>query len=195
MECKYDGCQNNAVGWGYCQKHYRRYMKYGSPESTKYTQEPLEIRFWRFVDKRSDNECWPWTGNKNLRGYGRFSVGKKIQGSEGAHRVSWKLHNNQEIPHKMHIMHKCDNPICVNPNHLVLGTAKENTHDMIAKGRKRTVAPVGDSNGKAILNAEKVRLIRSSKLNHAELGRQLGVSPSCIRGVRSGRTWSHIEDL
>ncbi len=95
----------------------------------------------------------------------------------------------------MHIMHLCDNPICVNPKHLRLGTAKDNTQDMIQKGRKRTVAPKGDLNGKAILDEEKVRLIRESKLNHAELGRQLGVSPNCIRGVRIGRTWSHIVQL
>jgi hypothetical protein len=195
MNCKYNDCQNKAVGWGYCQKHYRRFMKYGSPESTKYTQEPMEIRFWRFVDKKLDHECWYWIGNKNTKGYGQFSVGAKAQGSEGAHRISWKLHNQQDIPSKMHIMHKCDNPSCVNPNHLTIGTAKDNTQDMIQKGRKRTVAPVGDLNGKAILDAEKVRLIRSSTLNHAALGRQLGVSPNCIRGVRTGRTWSHIEDL
>jgi hypothetical protein len=192
MKCKYDDCQSKVVGWGYCQKHYRRFMKYGSPDGTKYTQEPMEVRFWRFVDKRAEDECWPWIGNTNPKGYGQFSVGKKAQGSEGAHRTSWKIHNNQDIPSKMHIMHLCDNPICVNPKHLRLGTAKENTHDMIQKGRKRTVAPKGDLNGKAILDEEKVRLIRESKLNHAELGRQLGVSPNCIRGVRIGRTWSHI---
>ena len=89
-------------------------------------------------------------------------------------------------------MHKCDNPCCVNPNHLTIGTPKENTQDMIAKGRKRVVSPKGEGNGKSLLDEEKVRFIRSSTLNHAELGRQLGVSPNCIRGVRIGRTWSHI---
>ena len=195
MKCKYDDCQSNAVGWGYCQKHYRRYMKYGSPEPKKYDQEPMEVRFWKFVNKLSKDECWNWIGNKMPKGYGRFSLGAKSQGSDGAHRVSWRIANKRDIPAGMHIMHSCDNPSCVNPKHLSIGTAKENTQDMIRKGRKRTVAPVGDLNGKAILDAEKVRLIRSSKLNHAELGRQLGVSSNCIRGVRTGRTWSHIEDL
>jgi hypothetical protein len=193
MNCKYDGCDGKVVGWGYCQKHYRRYVKYGSPDGTKYTQEPPEERFWRFVNKLSDNECWEWTGNKVPNGYGQFSLGKKSQGSEGAHRVSWKLHNKAEIPHKWHVMHKCDNPSCVNPNHLTIGTAKQNTQDMIAKGRKRTVAPKGEGNGKSLLNEEKVRIIRSSTLNHAALGRELGVSPNCVRGVRIGRTWTHIQ--
>ena len=193
MNCKYDGCQGKAVGWEYCQKHYRRYMKYGSPDQTKYTQEQPEVRFWRFVDKKSDNECWEWIGNKMPNGYGQFSLGKKSQGSEGAHRVSWKLHNKEEIPHRWHVMHKCDNPSCVNPNHLSIGTAKENTQDMIAKGRKRTVSPKGELNGKSLLNEEQVRTIKASKLSHAALARKLGVSPNCVRGVRIGRTWTHIQ--
>jgi hypothetical protein len=90
---------------------------------------------------------------------------------------------------------KCDNPSCVNPYHLLVGTPKENTQDMIRKGRKKTVAPLGESNGKSLLDAEKVRLIRSSTLNNTALGKQLGVSSNCVRGVRTGRTWSHIEKL
>ena len=89
-------------------------------------------------------------------------------------------------------MHKCDNPECTNPEHLILGTPKQNTQDMIAKGRKRTVAPVGLGNGKSILNEEKVRLIRQSDLPHTVIAKQLGVSVGCVRGVRTGRTWSHI---
>lgn len=192
MNCKYEGCQGKAVGWGYCQKHYRRYMKYGSPEAGKHDHEPMEVRFWHFVDKKSEEECWNWTGNKTAGGYGQFSVGKKYQGSEGAHRISWKIHNKQEIPHKWHVMHKCDNRSCVNPSHLTIGTAKQNTQDMIAKGRKRTVSPKGEGNGKSLLNEEQVRLIRSSTLSHAAIARELGVSPNCVRGVRIGRTWTHI---
>ena len=194
MNCKYEGCQGKAVGWGYCQKHYRRYMKYGSPEARKYDQEPMEVRFWHFVDKKSEEECWNWTGNKRGNGYGQFSVGKKSQGSEGAHRISWRMHNsNKEIPKGWHVMHKCDNPSCVNPSHLTIGTAKQNTQDMIAKGRKRTVSPKGEGNGKSLLNEEQVRLIRSSTLSHAAIARELGVSPNCVRGVRIGRTWTHIQ--
>jgi hypothetical protein len=193
MNCKYDGCQGKAVGWGYCQKHYRRYMKYGNAEPKKYDQEPMEVRFWKFVNKLSEDECWNWTGNTMANGYGRFSIGKKAQGSDGAHRVSWRLANNQEIPKGIHVMHSCDNPTCVNPKHLSLGTPKENVQDMIRKGRKRTVAHVGELNGKSLLNEEQVRTIRTSKLSHAALARELGVSPNCVRGVRIGRTWTHIQ--
>lgn len=192
MTCKYDKCNGKVVGWGFCQKHYRRYMKYGSPDPKKNDHAPMEIRFWRFVDKRASNECWNWIGTK-LNGYGRFSIGSKESGSDGAHRISWRMHNNAEIPDGMVVMHSCDNPSCVNPSHLSLGTYKENTADMIAKGRKRVVSPKGEGNGKSLLNEEKVRIIKQSNLSHAELARKLGVSPNCVRGVRIGRTWTHIQ--
>jgi hypothetical protein len=195
MKCVVSNCHEKSVAWGYCQKHYVRVKKYGSPHAKKKDQSTLEERFWRYVTKTGDNDCWEWEGQRLSNGYGRISLGAKVLGSDGAHRVSWRMHNKQEIPQGWHVMHKCDNPSCVNPNHLTIGTPKDNTQDMIRKGRKRTVAPLGEGNGKSLLNAEKVRLIRSSTLNHAALGRQLGVSPNCIRGVRTGRTWSHIEDL
>jgi hypothetical protein len=195
MECVIEDCQSKVVGWGYCQKHYVRVKKYGSPHSKKKDQSTLEERFWRFVDKKSEDECWHWTGQLFSKGYGRISLGSKKDGAEGAHRVSWRLHNKKDIPNGMFVMHKCDNPSCVNPHHLLVGTPKENTQDMIRKGRKRTVAPLGEGNGKSLLDAEKVRLIRSSTLNNTALGRQLGVSSNCVRSVRTGRTWSHIEDL
>ena len=193
MKCVLADCLGEVVSWGYCQKHYVRVKKYGSPHAKKNDHSTLEVRFWRFVTKKSESECWEWEGQKLSNGYGRISLGAKKLGADGAHRVSWKLANKQDIPKGMHIMHKCDNPKCVNPSHLELGTPKQNTQDMIRKGRKRTVAPLGTENGKSLLDAEKVLLIRSSNLNHAALGRQLGVSPNCIRGVRIGRTWTHIK--
>jgi hypothetical protein len=195
MKCVVETCLNKVVAMGYCQKHYIRVKKYGSPHSKKKDQSTLEERFWRFVDKKSEDDCWHWTGQRLSNGYGRISLGAKKDGSEGAHRVSWKLHNKKDIPDGMYVMHKCDNPSCVNPHHLLVGTPKENTQDMIRKGRKKTVAPLGEGNGKSLLDAEKVRLIRSSTLSHAALGKQLGVSSNCVRGVRTGRTWSHIENL
>jgi hypothetical protein len=194
MKCVVEDCQGKVVGWGYCQKHYVRVKKYGSPHSKKHDQSTLENRFWRFVTKGSEDECWEWQGQRLESGYGRISLGAKSLGSEGAHRISWRMHNsNKEIPKGWHVMHKCDNPSCVNPSHLTIGTAKQNTQDMIAKGRKRVVSPKGEGNGKSLLNEEKVRLIRSSTLSHAAIARELGVSPNCVRGVRIGRTWTHIQ--
>jgi len=193
MLCEIDGCGNKRQKLRFCQKHYKRIKKYGSPDDRKWSQAPLEVRFWLKVDKKSESECWPWLGQKLKNGYGRLSLGSKSEGSDGAHRISWMIANKQKIPAGMFVMHSCDNPVCVNPSHLSVGTPKENTADMIAKGRKRVVAPVGNWNGKAIINEDIVRHIRMSDESHAALARKFNISPNCVRGVRIGRTWSHVK--
>ena len=170
--------------------HYQRFKKYGNPLGGTKNHAPPEERFLRFVVKT--DACWKWSGKKN-NGYGVLSKGSKKDGYFLAHRFSWELHNKQSIPDGMFVMHKCDNPECCNPEHLIIGTPKENTQDMIAKGRRRLVAPLGAENGKSVLNEEKVKFIRSSDLSHAKLARLLEVSLNCVRGVRIGRTWAHIK--
>lgn len=90
----------------------------------------LEERFWEKVDKTGD--CWEWTGFKNRQGYGQFQVSTK--NGQPAHRVSFELANGK-IPDGMHVCHKCDNPPCVRPDHLFLGTPSDNMKDMVKKGR------------------------------------------------------------
>jgi hypothetical protein len=93
----------------------------------------------------------------------------------------------------MVVMHACDNRACVNPDHLSVGSYKDNMADMDAKGRRVIVAPTGEGNGKSILTEQDVLYIRSSPdKSNAQLGREIGVGPNCIRSVRIGRTWRHI---
>jgi hypothetical protein len=190
--CSVEGCGVQARALGFCVKHYIRNKRYGNSSGGPKAKGSLEERFWRFVEKKSDCECWNWFGQIMPNGYGRVSAGAKLDGGIGAHRVSWSLFNKQNVPHGMYVMHSCDNRACVNPNHLSIGTPKDNTQDMIAKGRKKVVAPLGEGNGKAKLTVEKVKLIKQSNLKSAELARQFGLSENCIRGVRIGRTWSHV---
>jgi hypothetical protein len=94
---------------------------------------PPEVRFWDFVEKTS--ECWIWTGGNTPRGYGIFCpTGSKKMYS---HRFSYELHIGR-IPNGMFVCHACDNPACIRPDHLFLGTARDNTMDMVTKGRHGT---------------------------------------------------------
>ena len=94
---------------------------------------PVSERFFSFVSVGSADACWPWTGRKFENGYGQFKLGSKCR---KASRVSWELHNGP-IPEGKYVLHRCDNPPCVNPTHLFLGTHKENMSDMVAKGRHK----------------------------------------------------------
>ena len=105
----------------------------------QFTNKDLE-RYWNKVGKTED--CWLWTANKFKGGYGQYQfLGKP----NGAHRISWIIHYG-EIPKGMHVLHRCDNPPCVNPNHLFLGTHTDNMKDKAEKGRSRTNNKKGSSN-------------------------------------------------
>jgi len=96
-------------------------------------------RFWAKVNIGEDSKCWEWLGAKSSWGYGSFGFKKK---HFIASRLSWMIANGR-IPNGMIIMHSCDNPACVNPDHLHLGTHQDNTDDKVSKGRHGWVS--GDS--------------------------------------------------
>ena len=105
--------------------------------------KPLADRFWGLVDKTAG--CWLWVGYVNNCGYGRLRPAHS-QPKVGAHRLSWEL-TNGPIPDRMCVLHKCDNPACVNPEHLFLGTVQDNVNDMRQKGRDNyTGRPKGSRN-------------------------------------------------
>lgn len=103
---------------------------------------PLEKFFWSRVDQSSDG-CWPWLGRVTGRGYGTIKIGefgKEIL----AHRASWMISSHMEIPDGLQICHACDNPICVRPTHLFVGTQSQNIQDAIEKGRFKLGANLPD---------------------------------------------------
>ena len=138
----------------------------------------IENRFWSKVDKRGANVCWEWTANKS-RGYGLLTT-KRNCAPIKAHRLSWMLHYG-EIPSGMAICHSCDNPGCVNPNHLMLGTQKANMIDAAKKGKLRFFRfGVGEDNNAAKLSDEQVRSMRrdyaTGKFTYKEMAKKYGVS-------------------
>lgn len=149
--------------------------------------EKLIARFWNKVDK--SGECWIWTAARNERGYGLFHIraGQRFY----AHRFSYSLRFG--TLGDLCVLHRCDNPRCVRPDHLFLGTRGDNMRDMTAKGRRLR----GARNGASKLTEDAVAAIRA-RLAHAPRGeaarvaREYGVAPSVICRVRSGKIWRHV---
>lgn len=135
--CEIEGCENKHAARGYCKMHHLRWWKYGSPHTRRIVilHGTLKERLYGRIEK-AESGCWLWTGSKlkrKGREYGQIRVNGK---TSKAHAVSYKIHKG-EIPKGLWVLHSCDNPSCVNPEHLWLGTAKDNTADMYEKGRAR----------------------------------------------------------
>lgn len=131
--------------------------------------------------------CWLWTGAKCFHGYGQL---KSERGGKMkmAHRVSYEVYVGP-IPEGLKVLHECDNPPCVNPGHLRLGTQAENNQDREAKGRGRQ--PKGVAHNKAKLTEAQVARVRSGG-SASRLAAEMGVTKNTILDVRKGKTWRHL---
>ena len=128
--------------------------------------------------------CHLWFGGNNPAGYGRFAI-KKIM--HHAHRVSWMLHRG-EIPQGMCVCHSCDTPSCVNPDHLFLGTYKDNERDKRNKGRQI----VGEKHYAHKLTEDDVRNIREDLRTQTVIAAEYGVRQCLISAIKRRKTWRHI---
>lgn len=149
-------------------------------------------RFWSKVNVSDRTSCWEWTGSILPSGYGEFSINHR---NCRAHRIAYEFMTGEEVPEGMSVCHSCDNPKCVNPSHLWVGTHIENMRDMDRKGRRR--APRGTERPNAILNEDDVREIRrryeTGRVTHLQMATEYGVHKTTITRIVNRQNWKWLE--
>lgn len=147
---------------------------------------PVE-RFWPKV--RKTETCWLWTRQKNNRGYGCFSVHHRLF---YAHRFSWTLAHGP-IPQGLSVLHRCDTPACVNPEHLFLGTQKDNMQDCLRKQRMNGAWKAGERHRCAKLTEAAVRSILIDTRSCAKIAREHGISRGYVTNLKKRRIWKCLD--
>lgn len=141
-----------------------------------------EDKLSRYTRRGAPDDCWPWIGGKHRHGYGGVYVGKR---HVKAHRLAWEVANQTSVPSGMFVCHRCDNPSCVNPSHLFIGTAAENNADKAKKGR----APqfFGTANPAARLTDEQVSAILADARQQRDIARAYGISQGSVSRIKNGK--------
>lgn len=150
--------------------------------------------FWNKVDQSAGIDgCWIWTGAKGTGGYGSFNLRGAAMKS---HRVAWQFAYG-EIPKGSHhgtmcVLHRCDNPACVNPSHLFLGTHGDNMRDMVRKKRHAQPNQKGEANRNAKLTEEQIRSIRIDTRSQYQIARDYGIHQMTVSDILRRRIWKHV---
>ena len=146
-------------------------------------------RFWSKVNIGGPHECWEWTSTKLPKGYGRFWISGK---QRYAHRLSWQFAYG-DIPDGVDVCHSCDNPGCVNPRHLFIGTRADNMQDAVNKGRVH----LGEADGNSKLTREDVleirKLLAEGKRTQLDIGAVFGVSQMTVSSINTGQRWGWLK--
>lgn len=148
--------------------------------------DTIEDRFMsKVIWNGGEDECWTWEGARSSGRYGSFRVGGRGGRVAKTHRLSWELFIGP-IPDGLHVLHTCDNPPCVNPAHLWLGTHADNMADMKAKGRGNW-----GSHRLTAGEVDEIRLLRAEGTTQKGLAVRFGIDPSCISRIVNRKTWAH----
>lgn len=176
--CRIGLCGNPELSNGYCSKHLTRLHRYGDPY---HEPDSVEVRLWKYLPEmpQPDDVCWEWTGARNSKGYGALKVGGKMQ---VATRCIFGVMNPGVDISDLYVLHRCDNPPCVNPSHLFIGTAADNTRDMMEKGREKLFG--GD------VDAARARAREARNRNYATLER-FCLDCGVLLDLESARVYGH----
>lgn len=136
--------------------------------------------FWAKVDTRSADGCWPWQGHCDDHGYGRVGIDSRL---DYAHRVAWRWAFGA-IPGGMHVLHRCDNPPCVRPGHLFLGTVGDNMRDRAAKGRSARGGRRRPTHPETVAAIRRRLAVGQSQRS---IGLELGVPQPTVNQIATGR--------
>ncbi len=155
--------------------------------SLSYQKNQIE-RFEKKFSPEPNSGCWLWFGATARMGYGSFCFNGITR---TASRISWEIYRGP-IPDGMHVLHKCDVPACVNPDHLFLGNRHDNMSDCVRKGRHKIPHHAGEKNKAAKLTDAAVRKIRKSSDSTSTLAKKYGVDYTLIWQVRKRKIWKHV---
>lgn len=152
----------------------------------RYTEQQSISRFWSHVSV-VDGSCWEWTGPKQSFGYGvSYYANRNIL----AHRRSWMIRHG-DIPPGLCVLHKCDNPACVNPDHLFLGSRIENNEDCNSKGRRS----VGEKHVTSKITEMVAIEIKSCIHPPSHYVKEYGITRACVSSIRRNKTWKHLQTI
>ena len=187
-KCLVCSCPKPSRSKGFCNLHYQRHIR-GIPMDGNPKPTLLE-RIMAKVTVIPDG-CWLWTGARaGMRPnhlYGYINIDGRLH---RVHRVLWEINRGLSLG-TLHLLHRCDNPLCVNPDHTFPGTHQDNMDDMIAKGRDRH--PHGEVNHSRLTEQAVLQILGAdSQDTHASLGRQYHVHPQTIKNIREGKKWAYL---
>jgi hypothetical protein len=149
---------------------------------------PIDVRFAMNVD--SSGECWLWLGKKNSDGYGELEINKR---TVKAHRYAFQQVSGKSIPSHLEVCHTCDQPACVRPAHLFLGTHSDNMIDMTNKGRGKQPNLRGEECGASKLTESQVRSIRADTRSQRAIAADYGVRQNLVSRIKTGKIWKHVK--
>jgi hypothetical protein len=151
---------------------------------------PAEIRARRYFKEGLKEDCWPWTGFIGPYGYGIIEkrYARNRHKKEHAHRIVFQIYKGP-IPNKLMVRHTCDNRACVNPHHLILGTAQDNKNDSIERGRHA----FGERSGMTKLTNADIKNIRSDQRSQDAIAKVHAVGQSTISRIKRREVWGHIK--